>query len=337
MFTQKGKLYAFCICLTAVLLPVSALADQLHMKNGDVISGTVTKIEGGSVFIDPSYADEFAVSLEEVASIDAEASFDFAIADGSTVNGKLALKDGEQQIITGEGTALEVEVAGLDVVPPPPPYYERVSHVDVNMTWNDGNTDSRNNLIFADTGVRLGDHRHLAALTIRRDETDGVSTKKQDLFRYEYNWMFNDPWYLGATASYERDPIKDLDHRYTLGAIVGRDIFNDDVKKMTFSLGAGYSDEELAGVSDSGAVGLWNFLYEQKFREGDLTFFHNNTLQRQFFGVDNTILRTNTGFRFSLTDVIYANVSLRYDYQTEPAEGTEDYDTTLAVGIGAEF
>jgi hypothetical protein len=34
---------------------------------------------------------------------------------------------------------------------------------------------------------------------------------------------------------------------------------------------------------------------------------------------------------------IYANVSLRYDYETEPAEGAENEDTTFVFGIGAEF
>ena len=323
--------------LAAIAFPGGAIADQLIMKNGDIISGTVTKIEDGAVFIDPSYADEFSVNLDEVASIESEQAFDVSISGADQVSGQFAGGEDGQQVLMIGGSAVGVELAEVAVIPPPEPYYERTSHVDVNLTWNDGNTDSQNNLIFADTRIRLGEHRHLADLTIRRDETNGVSTKKQDLLRYEYNWMFNEPWYLGATASYERDPIKELDHRYTLGAIVGRDIFNDDVKKMTFSVGAGYSDEELAGVSDSGAVGLWNFIYEHKFRDGDLTLFHNNSLQRQFFGLDNTIIRTNTGFRFSLTEILYANVSLRYDYQTEPAEGTEDYDTTLAVGIGAEF
>ena len=38
-----------------------------------------------------------------------------------------------------------------------------------------------------------------------------ASSKVQDLLRYSYNWMFNDPWFLGASASFERDPIRELD------------------------------------------------------------------------------------------------------------------------------
>ena len=49
------------------------------------------------------------------------------------------------------------------------------------------------------------------------------------------------------------------------------------------------------------------------------------------------IFKSNTGVQFDLIDDIYAKVSLRYDYETEPAEGAQNEDTTFAIGIGAEF
>jgi putative salt-induced outer membrane protein YdiY len=230
-----------------------------------------------------------------------------------------------------------VNLTDLAAADEPEDWYERDSRVDVNMTFNDGNTDSTNTLIFADTRLKLGDHRHLAELTFRRDETDNDRTKEQDLFRYSYNWLFNDPWYVGATADFERDPIKELDHRYTVGVLFGRDIFDDSRKFLTVSLGAGYSEEQIAGEDESGASGLWNLRYEHDFRNGDLTLFHDQNLNYQFYGVNNAILKTNTGFSFDIINDVYASISLRYDYETDPAEGAEKADTTLAIGVGAEF
>jgi hypothetical protein len=321
--------------MAAILLPLPGYADQLIMKNGDVITGDVSKVENNKVFIKPAYGSAFSVDLAEVVSINAETEFEIELEDGSEVKGQFAgaAEEGQQTLIV-DGSEMN---AGVTQALPPQPHYERVSHVDLNMTFNGGNTDSKNNLLFADTRVRVGEHRHLAELTIRRDETDDVSTKKQDLFRYSYNWLFNEPWYLGATASYERDPIKDLDHRYMFGALLGRDIFKDSRKFLTASLGAGYSQEKISGVSDSGLTGLWNMIYEHNFRDGSLTFFHNNNINYQFYGDNNLILKTNTGFRFDIYKDIYTSLSLRYDYETEPAADTESYDTTLAIGVGATF
>ena len=337
MFNRDWRLTVFVALLTAALLPGTIVADQLVMKNGDVITGNVTKIEDDKVYIDPSYADEFSVKLAEVTSIETDQVFEVELDDGSKIEARFAGgTDGNQTIIV-EDEPRTVEMMAFAEATEPEDWYDRDSKVEVNMTLNSGNTDSRNNLIYADTRLKLGEHRHFGDLTIRRDEVDGVSTKKQDLLRYNYNWLFDDPWYIGASASYERDPIRDLDHRYSIGFLVGRDILNDSRKFLTASLGVGYSEEQFAGVAESGATGFWKLDYTHDFRGGDLEFFHNQNLNYQFFGDNNAILKTNTGFRYDIFKDIYASVSLRYDYETEPAEGAENEDTTLAIGIGAEF
>jgi hypothetical protein len=326
------------LLLAALILPSFAFADQLVMKNGDVITGDVKKVEDNKVFVKPAYASEFSVNLEEVVSIVAEKVYEVELEDGSEVNAQFAgaNEKGEQTLIVDDAE-INVGVADLAMAALPRPYYDRVSHADFNATWNDGNTNNQSILFFADTRLRLGEHRHLAELTIARDESNDVTTKKQDLFRYSYNWLFNEPWYMGATASYERDPIKDLSYRYTGGLLIGRDLFRDSRKFLTFSVGMGYTEQKLGGDKDGGANALWNLVYEQKLRDGSLTFFHNENFSYQFFGDNDLILKTNTGFRFDILENLYANVAFRWDYESEPAPGTKDYDTTLAVGVGAEF
>ena len=333
-----GRGIAICFLCLMFLQPVSVFAGQLVMKNGDVITGAISKISDGDVYIEPAYADEFAVSLSDVASIENDKVLEVELKDGTEVAGQFAgaAADGRQVLVV-EGSPMQVGLADLEEAEEPAEWYDRVSHVDVNTTINSGNTDSRNSLIFADTRLKLGDHRHIGELTVRRDETDGVATKKQDLFRYEYNWMFNEPWYTGLTATYERDPIRDLDHRYSVAAIIGRDLIDDANRFLTFSVGAGYSEEKIAGVAESGAVAIWRLIYEHDFLHGDLSFFHNDTITYQLYDVNNTILKTNTGFRYDIIDDVYASLSLRYDYETDPSAGAENDDTTLVIGVGAEF
>ena len=142
---------------------------------------------------------------------------------------------------------------------------------------------------------------------------------------------------MGGIGGFERDPIKDLSYRYTIGALVGRDIFKDSRKFLTLAAGIGYSAQELGGESDGGATALWHLEYEHSFRDGDLAFFHNENVSYQVYGDKNLILKTNTGFRFDIFADVYASIAFRWDYETEPAPDTKDYDTTLVVGIGAKF
>ena len=57
--TSKSALAA----LLLALVPGPMLADQLIMKNGDVITGDISSIDDSKVTIKPAYADEFAVNL----------------------------------------------------------------------------------------------------------------------------------------------------------------------------------------------------------------------------------------------------------------------------------
>ena len=331
-----------CATLTIVFtlfgLPALAVADQLKMKNGDVITGEISKIEDGKVYISPAYADEIGVSLADVEFMDSDREFEVKLADGATVSGAtVTMSEVGEQTLVVDGEPEVIALADITAAGEPEPWYSRVSHADLNWTWNSGTTDSSNGLIFVDTLVNVGAHRHLAELTIRRDETDGVATKEQDLFNYNYNWLLSGPWYIGATGSYERDPIKDLKYRYTLGGLVGRDLIDDSNTFLTISGGVGYTDQEQDGVSDSGASALWNFRWEQKLRDGDLAMFHNHNINYQFFGDNNLIFKSNTGFRFDIIADVYTSLTFRYDYETEPAPGKTKDDTTLAIGIGSEF
>lgn len=336
LFNRHGAL-RLTLVLFLLALPGIALAERLVMSNGDVITGNISRIEDKKVFIEPAYADEFSVKLANVVSIETEEVFEIELTDGQKLSAMFVSGADGNQTIQVNGETLQVAMTDLAAAEEPEKYFDHTSHVDLNATWNGGNTDSISNLLYADTNIKVGDHRHMADLTFRRDETNGVATKEQDLLRYSYNWLFNDPWFMGASASFERDPIRELDHRYTLGLLVGRDIFDDARKFLNASIGVGYTEEKISGMVESGATGLWHLVYEHDFRDGDLTFFHDNSLSYQFFGANNAILKTNTGFRFDIYKDIYTNVSLRYDYETEPAADAKNHDTTLAIGVGAKF
>jgi putative salt-induced outer membrane protein YdiY len=331
-----------CISLGLGLLSLSlslgALAqDRLVMKNGDVLTGNITKLADGDVYLEPSYADEFAIAVAQIQSVETEETFEIELGDRSKVDARLAVNGLGLQVLIIDGAEKVTTLDSIWEATEPEKHYTRDSRIDFSLTSNGGNTDSANTLLYGDTQIKVGDHRHNLDLTFRREETDGDNTKEQDLLNYRYGWMFNDPWFIGGSLTFERDPIRELDHRYVVGANVGRDIFDDATKFMNFSIGVGFSDEEIAGATDSGAVGLWNFTYNHDFLAGKMEFHHTHNITQQSFAEKNTILKSTTGIRTEFIKDVYGDISLRYDYETEPALSATNDDTTLTIGIGAEF
>lgn len=321
-------------CLTAT----AAEAGQLVLSNGDRITGAISKIWDGEIYIEPDYADEFTVDMSAIASIESDQEFEIELADGTEIVAGLKGADPEgNQIVLVDGREEAMPLANLTELEEIEEYKEWDSYAQFDATVNKGNTDSENYRLSTGTNLKLGDHRHIADLLITREEQDGVSTKEQDLLTYNYNWLFDDPWFASFLASYEKDPIRDLDYRWIVGPGIGRDIWNDAGRLWNIQIGAAYQKEKIGGDSDNSAIAFWIMNFEHDLFDGDMEFFHRDRINTNISGRTNTVLKTTTGFRWEFTDDLYANISLDYDYETDPAEGSEKDDLTLVVGAGIEF
>jgi hypothetical protein len=69
----------------------------------------------------------------------------------------------------------------------------------------------------------------------------------------------------------------------------------------------------------------------------NLELYHNNSVTSNFSGRTNTSYKTTTGLRFEITDLLYANLSLDYEYESHPVEPALNEDIALLIGLGAEF
>ena len=313
-------------------------ADVLVLKNGDRITGEITRIWDEEVTIEPEYTDEFEVDLSAVAHIESERNFEIELDGGEQVLATLsgADEDGVQVISTAEG-AISVPLEEFLELDEPEKAFDFESHVDISASLNKGNTDNYDTKARADMMIKHFDHRHLAELSIFREGVADVPNKEQDRIKYNYNWLFRDPMFFSAQISHQRDPIIELDSRLIISAGLGRDMFNTPKKVLSMQLGAGYQAEDSGMNSNESTVIIWSLRYRHEFIGGDLELFHDDSIVYNASGRDNTSLKTSTGLRYEITDVLYANFSFDYDYETNPVELAVSEDITLLFGLGAEF
>ena len=313
--------------------------DVIVMKNGDRITGEISRIWDEEVTIEPEYSDEFNVDVPAVAYIESEREFEIDLADGRelVVTFPGADAEGNQIIKTGSGTET-LPLSNMLELDEPEDYYDWESVVDLSGDLKKGNTDTRNTKLRAATTLKLGDHRHIGELNLYREKIIDATTKDQTIVNYNYNWLFSDPWFFSALTTFERDPIIQLDSRVTVSAGVGLDIWNTADRSLNIQLGVGARNEEIGNESGTSSVATWVLRYSQDFFSDDLTLYHNHSIIPTINGRTNTSYRTTTGFRYEITDLLYANISLDYDYETEPADvATRNEDLVLLFGLGLEF
>ena len=98
------------VLLIAILcfLVVSARADQVTLKNGDRLTGTIVKSDAKIMLIKTEFAGEVSVQWDAVTSITSTQPLHLGLKDGETVVGTVATSDGKFEVATkttGEVTA----------------------------------------------------------------------------------------------------------------------------------------------------------------------------------------------------------------------------------------
>ena len=312
--------------------------DILVFHNGDQITGEITRIWDAEITIEPEYSDEFQVDVAAVAHIEAKRDFEIELTDGRKIVAQLLGGDEDgNQIMTVNGESISVPLADLAELDEPEDRFDWDSNIDWSTSFNTGNTESLDTKLRADTTFRIGDHRHIANLSFAREEQNMNAIKEQDLFNYNYNWLFRDDWFFSAAFGFERDPIRELDFRVVGSAGIGLDIWDDPRHTFNIQLGMGYTKEDIGGSLETSTVSIWRLRYRQDFFDEDFELYHDHSITRYLTGRDNTIYKTTTGLRFEITDLLYATASLDFDYETQPVESAVSEDVALRFGIGLEF
>ena len=332
---SRGRELLSIVCL---FLCLGAQADVLVLKNGDRITGEITRIWDAEISIEPEYSDEFKVEMSAVSHIESARQFEIELDDGRSMVAELSGIDADgNQIVTTDDETVGVPLAQLFELDEPEKEFDWESHVEMSANINKGNTDTANTKVRADTTVKFNDHRHIGEITFFREELANVTTQEQDLFKYSYNWLFTDPWFLSANLSFERDPIIDLQSRVIISTGMGRDIWDTPRRTLNVQLGAGYQTEEISFATTDSAVATWALRYRQDFFSDDVELFHNHSITSNVSGRTNTSYKTSTGLSYEITDLLTTSLSLDVDYETDPVDGAENEDIALLFGLGLEF
>ncbi len=334
----KSAIFVIPLIVLAVIVGQAAHADVLVLKNGDRITGKIKRIWDSEITIEPEYSDELKVDVPAVEYIQSEREFEIELEDGTSLIAQLDGADASgNQIVKAGDEIVAVPLAELIELDEPAKEFDWESNVEFSAAINSGNTDSSNTKLKADMTVEYPDHRHIGEVTFLEEELVGVTTQDKDLFRYDYNWLFRDPWFFSTKLSFERDPIIELNQRVILSAGIGRDIWNTPRRLLSVQLGAGAQTEELGLVTTENGVMTWSLRYRQDFFSDDLELYHNDSITTNVSGRTNTSYKTTTGLRFEITDLLYANFSIDYDYETHPVDTAVSEDIAVLVGVGLEF
>jgi putative salt-induced outer membrane protein len=321
------------------LLPGAAIADQLLMKNGDIITGNVTRIVDDAVYIDPSYADEYAVDLAEVVSIETEDLFEVELQDGRTMEAQFAgATEGEQNLVVDEKpmsvgiSELAAAVDPLDV-PVVVPWEGTGEFGFVNTTGNTETVAMNFKLNFIRTGKNW---RHRFSGTALNTSEDGIQDNERYTAEVQSDRKLGEKSWLFGAFRWDSDKFGAYDPQLSITAGYGYRLMQSEKHELKGEIGAGYRSLTETVSNDSSSETIVRILIADWWQIFESTRWTNRLLIET--GSSNTFSQFNSGLAVSMTDRFAVKLGFEARNNTKiPPGDSEHTDTITSANLVYDF
>jgi Putative salt-induced outer membrane protein len=331
------------------VVQVDARADQLTLKNGDKVSGTVIKADGKSLVLKSDLMGELTIPLENISTINSEKPLYVTLGDGRTVLGVVSTSGESASIKTTSGD-LAVNRSAIQIIRSeaeqrvyestlnPGLLEQWTGGADFGVALTKGNSDTTNLALgLALTRETLNDETNVYAASIyNRDSTNGVSRTIANTIRFgvRYDRNFNKRWFGYGFTDLERNGLQDLNLRWVLGGGVGYHAIRNERTRLDFLGGLAMNREYFKGFDNDrtsleAQIGqtLSHQITSRMSIKEQLFFFPNLSDTGEYRVNFDTSLVTD------VTKRIAWQLTLSDRYLSNPPPGLKQNDLLLTTGI----
>jgi putative salt-induced outer membrane protein YdiY len=255
-----------------LLLAIPALADQIVLKNGDKLTGSITKSDGKVLVISTEWAGDVTVKFDAIQSITSAGDLNVTLG-GKTVVGPVTT-DGDNVVVTTKSAGpVEAPKASVSLVRSPAQQaaYEKSLHPGLLEGWNGGlnlgfaltagNSETKN-LNIGFTGVRTGFHDKLALYVntvyavndkITPTQPTSVTTANSTGGGARYDHDFTPRTFGFVSGDFFTNSLQNLDLRSILGGGFGLHVIKHPNTTLDLLAGLNYTHESYSDVSNPNA------------------------------------------------------------------------------------
>jgi len=363
----RKKFVAGFLLLLVLFLAIPALADQVVLKNGDRLTGSITKSDGKQLVIKTDYAGDVTVKFDAIQSLTSAGDLNVTLG-GKTVVGPVTTSGDDVIVATRTAGPVEAPKASVTLVRSPAEQaaYEKSLHPGWSEGWagglnlgfavTRGNSETKN-LNIAFNAARTGFHDKLILYTNSVYATNDLPTASPHTTanstgggaRYDHDFS---PRAFGfGNGDFLSNSLQDLSLRSTLGGGIGMHAIKNAATTLDLMVGANYTHESyssftipppptggtfVAARSDSLAGLTLGEAFTHKVGKGTVitqSFFIYPDLSdsSQYRGTFNfgTVTKLNKwlGWQNSFGDI----------YVSNPPPTTKKNDLQLATGLNISF
>ncbi|MCF7972315.1 MAG: DUF481 domain-containing protein [Phycisphaerae bacterium] len=337
MIRKLGLLILLCVFGSA------CWADQVILKNGDTITGTIVKLTDSKMVFKSNLAGEVTIDLSNIRTLSSDKLLTIHLKDGTVLHCRVSSDEGDQFSISNSALQTQsMNTADITAInPPAPPKAKWVGQVSVGVTSTHGNTKTDNQ----NASFRAQKRTEIDRTTVSGDYAKGVQNNAgventtEDWWRAKakYDYFITTKWYGFLDARYERDAVALLDRRMVIGAGAGWQWIETPKTKMSFELGGASLYEQYKGSTKNSELSAQaGYNLEHKITD-TVDFIHDLTYYPSTNKVSDYYLTTGGELRAHFSPRMFANLKALFNYDATPAPTKGSTDVKYILGIGLDF
>lgn len=312
--------------LTFLMTTTTVAADEVRLANGDRITGSVVRLEGGTLTFKTAHGD-LQVPWAEVISLKMDTPLLVRVADAEP---RLLALD-----TTAAGTPALAAVVAIEA--PVPPLVWR-GGASAGLLQTGGNTDVNSLRMDGEAIARTAHDRYSASAVVNRTSDNGRDTAENWTTTFGYDRFLSKRIFVNANAIFTNDRFRDLDLRTAVGAGLGYQIRDTARARLSVDGGIGYVRENFATAPDDSYTALREAAKLDVFVAGKtVQAFHHHDGYFGVTGEDNLFFRMQNGVRLALVAGFVTTAEVDVDYDRSPAPGRVQTDRSFALTLGYRF
>ena len=314
--------------------------DEIVLKSGSTIVGTVTGSRDGVVTIETDFAGPLDISLDKIASAKTSGPVVIQLADETVLPEQPLVIQDEQLVIATQTSPAETYALEEVLLVNPEPWelgqgYRWRGVASVAASAQRGNTDTDELDYSLESIWRSKRDRYTLRYNGENDKTNGETTVEQWYAQGKYDYFFDGPVYGGMQGSAEHDKFTDLDLRWLIGPYIGRQFYDAPVFTLSAEVGASYVDEDFIEAEDKEyAAGNWAVNASSNYLGGDSRLYLDHRGIVSMEDASDYILNTIFGLAFPLLWDFEAAAEVQLDYDNGAVEGVDELDQTYRFRVG---
>ncbi|MEQ9397394.1 DUF481 domain-containing protein [Haliea sp.] len=332
---------ALTALVAGLVVPGAAAApDELVLKNGSRIFGTVKGIRDGVVTVETEFAGSLKIKQDRIVSLQSDGPVVLKLADGEVVTEPGLTVTGEQLVLTsGDAPAGSYALRDLALSDPEPwelgRGYRWTGQASAALGLQRGNTDTDEFDYRVDSVWRSLQDRYTTRLNGEIDEANGVKNAENWSVLAKYDRFLEGPLYWGVNVSAEQDNFADLDLRYYLGPYMGRQFYEQPVFTLSGEAGLVYVDEDFIMAEDQDYVGAnWSVDASSNYLNGNSLLYLKHTGIWNLDETDNLVLNLVMGLSFPLLLNIEGAAEVQLTYDSAVPGELDELDQSYRFRIG---